>query len=152
MKKSTEKKLRSAETVITRSFIDRKRKVDTAVLEDSRNILKESNSNVTLAYLYGYYVSICQIPSWDLTNDFKVAKQVGLSERKVADSRRKLTKMGWIRFDTHTYLGVKYGLWYIGKEVVAMKMGIETSLEEFCNAGIITDEEYAQLEGREINE
>ncbi len=124
-----------------------------AVIEEQRNITKECNGNVLPAYLYNYYISICQIPSWDLTNDTMVAKQLGVSVRKIADTRRLLTKLGWIRFDTHTHRGTSYGMWYIGKEVVATKVGLETPLEDYVAVGIVTEEEYQaamqQLEDEE---
>ena len=71
-----------------------------------------------------------------------VAKQLGVSIRKIADTRRLLTKLGWIRFDTHTHRGTSYGMWYIGKEVVATKVGLETPLEDYVAVGIVTEEEY----------
>lgn len=143
MKKVTERALENSQHILSRAFIDRNRTVPQAILEEKRQIIKEAD--VTAAYLYDYYVTICQIPSWDLTNDKKIAKQIGLTLRKVADTRRKLAKLGWIRFDTHAYKGVKYGLWYLGKEVVAAKIGHETSLEEFNELGILTEEEYEKL-------
>ena len=71
-----------------------------------------------------------------------VAKQLGIAERKVADTRRQLTKLGWIRFDTHTHRGIRYGIWYIGKEVVATKFGIDTTIEEYIEIGVVTKEEH----------
>lgn len=143
MKKVTKRALESSQHILSRAFIDRKRIAQQAILQEKRQIIREAD--VTAAYLYDYYVTICQIPSWDLTNDTMVAKQVGLTERKVADTRRRLTKLGWVRFDTHVHKGVKHGLWYIGKEVVAAKIGQETSMEEFNELGILTDEEYDKL-------
>lgn len=143
MKKVTQKRIEKSEQFLARSFIDRIRTSQVAIQEEQRKIIKESN--VTAAYLYNYYVSICNVPSWDLTNDGKVAKQTGLSSRKVADTRRLLTSLGWIRFDVHTHGGVRYGLWYIGKEVVAMKIGMETTLDEYHAKGVITTEEYEVL-------
>lgn len=112
MKKVAEKQF------ISKCFIDKTE--PTAILADKCNIIKEAS--VTAAYLYDYYISICKVPVWDLTDDAKVAKQIGLTERQVAENRRLLTKLGWIRLDTHTHKDVKYGLWYIGKEVVAAKL------------------------------
>lgn len=124
----------------------------TAVLDEQRSITKACNGNVLPAYLYNYYVSICQIPSWDLTNDSMVAKQLGIVERKVADTRRLLTKLGWIRFDTHTHKGVRYGIWYIGKEVVAAKFGTDTTIDEYISLGIVTNEEEQLLkQAKEIS-
>ena len=143
MKKVTENALYRSQQMMSRAIIDRKRKAQQAILVEKRHIIKEAD--VTAAYLYDYYVSICQIPSWDLTDDTMVAKQIGLSQRKVADTRRRLTKLGWIRLDTHIHGGVKHGLWYIGKEVVAAKMNQETTLEEYNALGIITDDEYEKV-------
>lgn len=143
MKKKTMLQLQKSEQLLARAFIDRVKTSQVAVLEEQRKIIKELN--VTGAYLYNYYVSICMVPTWDLTDDNKVAKQCGLTPRKVADTRRALTALGWIRFDVFTRLGVKYGLWYIGKEVVAAKFNSETTLEEFNELGIITDEEMKNL-------
>ncbi len=143
MKQVTVNALHKAEHFLGRVFIDRRAKKNNAVIEEQRSITKACDGNVLPAYLYNYYVSVCQVPSWDLTNDNKVAKQLGISERKVADTRRKLGKLGWIRFDTHTHRNVKYGFWYIGKEVVAMKFGIDTPIEEYIALGIVTEDEHA---------
>ena len=143
MKKTTLSNIQKAEHFISRAIIDRKAKKQNAVLEEQRSITKLAEGNVLPAYLYNYYVSICQIPTWDLTNDSKVAKQRGITERKVANTRRFLTKHEWIRLDTHKHNGVTYGIWYLGKEVVQAKIGMDTTLEEFRDLGIILDEEYA---------
>ena len=143
MKKTTLSNIQKAEHFISRAIIDRKAKKQNAVLEEQRSITKLAEGNVLPAYLYNYYVSICQIPTWDLTNDSKVAKQLGISERKVANTRRFLTKHAWIRLDTHKHNGVTYGIWYLGKEVVQAKIGMDTTLEEFRDLGIILEEEYA---------
>ena len=143
MKKTTLSNIQKAEHFISRAIIDRKAKKQNAVLEEQRSITKLAEGNVLPAYLYNYYVSICQIPTWDLTNDSKVAKQLGITERKVANTRRFLTKHEWIRLDTHKHNGVTYGIWYLGKEVVRAKIGMNTTLEEFRDLGIILDEEYA---------
>ncbi len=143
MKKTTLDNIQRTEHFVSRAVIDRKVKKLNAVLEEQRSITKLAEGNVLPAYLYNYYVSICQIPTWDLTNDSKVAKQLGITERKVADTRRFLTKREWIRLDTHKHNGVTYGIWYLGKEVVQAKIGMDTTLEEFRDLGIILDEEYA---------
>ena len=90
---------------------------------------------------------------WDLTNDAKIAKQLGHTERAVADTRRKLTKAGWILFEVHTYHGIKHGIWYIGKEVVASKLATrgETTLEELKEIGVILDTEYIIAIEYELN-
>ena len=141
MKKTTEKALERAQHILTRVFIDRKRSITAAMLEEGRAIIRECKGSTTAAYLYNYYVSICQVPSWDLTDDTRVAKQVGLTSRQVADNRRLLTKLGWVRFDTHKHNNVKYGLWYIGKEVVAATINRETNLDDYNELGLLTDEE-----------
>lgn len=159
MKQVTTNALNKAEHFLSRVFIDRRAKKQTAVLDEQRSITKACNGNVLPAYLYNYYVSICQIPSWDLTNDSMVAKQLGIVERKVADTRRLLTKLGWIRFDTHTHKGVRYGIWYIGKEVVAAKFGTDTTIDEYISLGIVTNEEHklltqvnkTELQGDDVN-
>ena len=81
---------------------------------------------------------------WDLTNDAKVAKQLGHTVRAVADTRRKLVNAGWILFEVHVYQGIKHGLWYIGKEVVSSKLAStgNTSLEELKEIGVILESEY----------
>lgn len=152
MKNTVKKNIENAETMIARGFIDRKKKTDAAVLEEKRKIIKECNGNVTPAYLYDYYVSIVNIPVWDLTNDFMIAKMLGLTPRKVADTRRLLTKLGWIRFDIHTHNNVRYGLWYIGKDVVAYRMGRDSSLKELRELGLVLDTEGPQDEKGEDNE
>lgn len=142
MKDITYRRIQQSEQFLSRAFIDRKNKKDSAILAEQRSITKECKGNVLPAYLYNYYVSICQIPSWNLTNDAMVAKQLGVTERKVADTRRMLTKLGWIRFDTHKHNGIQYGMWYLGKEVVAAKIGLGTTLDEYYNLGVVTNEEY----------
>ncbi len=139
MKQSTVNKMDNTASMIARVFIDRRLKKDTAVLAEKRQIIKATN--VTCAYLYDYYVSICQVPSWDLTDDSKIARQCGLSVRQVRDARLKLTNEGWIRFETHKHKSVKYGLWYIGKEVVAYRITQESSLEDFYELGILLGSE-----------
>ncbi len=74
--------------------------------------------------------------------DSKVAKQLGASARAVANNRRKLQKAGWIRFTKHVHNGIEYGLWYIGKDVVAASLDKDTSLEKLHDLGLITDDEY----------
>lgn len=142
MKETTRKQIEQGTHFLSRVYIDRKNKKSNAILEEQRRITKECGGNVLPAYLYNYYVSICQIPNWDLTNDAKVAKQLGITVRKVADTRRLLTRLEWIRLDTHKHNGVSHGIWYIGKEVVQARIGVDTTLEEFQELGVITDEEY----------
>lgn len=150
MKKTTERQIQQSEHFLSRCFIDRVRNVPTAILADKRKIIKEAQ--VMAAYLYDYYISICKVPIWDLTDDAKIAKQIGLTVRQVSDNRRLLTKLGWIRLDTHTHKGIKYGLWYIGKEVVAAKFNADTPLEEFNALGILTDEELARIQDGLVGE
>lgn len=130
--------------VIGRVVIDRRRNTDIAIMEETRAIDREFKSKLTPSALYSYYISISCIPMWDLTNDAKIAKQLGHTERAVADTRRKLTKAGWILFEVHTYQGVKYGTWYIGKEVVASQLAKtkDTTLEELKQIGVILEDEY----------
>lgn len=118
MKKTTLSNIQKAEHFISRAIIDRKATSRMLCLKSKEALLKLAEGNVLPAYLYNYYVSICQIPTWDLTNDSKIAKQLGITERKVANTRRFLTKHEWIRLDTHKHNGVTYGIWYLGKEVV----------------------------------
>lgn len=143
MKNTTLKQIQQVGQFISKAIVDRRSKKQNAVIEEQRSITKECNGNVLPAYLYNYYVSICQIPSWDLTNDAKVAKQLGVSERKIADTRRLLTKKEWIRLDTHKHGDVMYGIWYLGREVVQAKIGVDTSLEEYKDLGVILEDEYA---------
>ena len=143
MKKVTADAIQRTTQFLSRAIIDRRTKKSVAVLEEQRAITRECNGDVLPAYLYNYYVSICQIPSWDLTNDSKIAKQLGVTERRVANTRRLLSKLGWIRFDTHKHGGVSYGMWYIGKEVVAAKLGVDTAIEEYVALGIVSEEEAA---------
>ena len=144
MKSITQKMIQNPSGVIGRAIIDRRRHTDIAIMEETRAIDREFNSKLTPSALYNYYISISCIPMWDLTNDAKVAKQLGHSERVVAETRRKLTKAGWILFEVHTHQNIKYGLWYIGKEVVASKLAATgtSSLEELKEIGVILDSEY----------
>jgi hypothetical protein len=152
MKETTLRQVQQLDHFLGRVIIDRKLKKANAVLEEQRRITKECGGNVLPAYLYNYYVSICQIPTWDLTDDAKIAKQLGITQRKVADTRRLLTKMNWIKFDTHRHGGVAYGMWFIGKEVVEARIGVDTRLEEFVELGVITSEEYDVAKGCENKE
>lgn len=145
MKKVTANALHRSTQFLSRAIIDRRTKKSVAVLDEQRAITKECTGDVLPAYLYNYYVTICQIPSWDLTNDKMVAKQLGVTERRVANTRRLLSRLGWIRLDTHKHGGVSYGMWYIGKEVVAAKLGIDTAIEEYVALGIVTEEEAASI-------
>jgi len=141
MKEVTKKYINASEdNLLGRAFVDRSRKTTSAVLEEKRKLVSEFNGNTTAAYLYDYYMNICQIPTWDLTNDAKIGKQLGLTTRKVGDTRRALTKAGWIRFDVHTYKGVRYALWYIGKDLVKYKMGRESTLQDYKDLGLIVEE------------
>lgn len=151
MKKTTLKQIQQVEHFISKAIVDRRSKKQNAVIDEQRAITKECNGNVLPAYLYNYYISICQIPSWDLTNDAKVAKQLGISERKVADTRRLLTKKEWIRLDTHRHGEVSYGVWYLGRDVVKAKLGVNTSLEEYKDLGVILNEEYEVAKKYEID-
>ena len=94
MKKVTADAIHRTTQFLSRAIIDRRTKKSVAVLEEQRAITRECNGDVLPAYLYNYYVSICQIPSWDLTNDSKIAKQLGVTERRVANTRRLLSKLG----------------------------------------------------------
>lgn len=142
MKETTRKTIDRVEQFMSRAIIDRRNKKYNAIIEEQRSITKECKGNVLPAYLYNYYVSICAIPTWNLNNDAMVAKQLGVTERKIADTRRLLAKKGWIRFDVHKHNSTTYALWYIGKEVVAAKLGVDTELEEYLNLGIALEEEY----------
>lgn len=123
-----------------KTAICNKRTVNAAILAEKRQIIKEIN--ISAAYLYDYYISMCQIPVWDLTDDTLVAKMSGMTKRQVGDNRRLLTEKGWIRLHTYMADGKKHGEWYIGKDVVAEKFSQETSTKRFNELGIITDEEY----------
>lgn len=141
MKVNTRKRLDNVATkIFSRVVIDRKVKKSAAILEEKRRIIKDIN--ISAAYLYDYYISVCQIPVWDLTDDDMVAKQSGMTKRQVADNRRRLTEEGWIRLHTYVADGKKHGEWYIGKAVVAERFTQETSTKRFNELGIITDEEY----------
>lgn len=141
MKAITKKKLDNVNTkIFGRVVIDRKVNKTAAILAEKRQIIKEIN--VSAAYLYDYYISVCQIPVWDLTDDVMVAKMSGMTKRQVGDNRRLLTDKGWIRLHTYMADGKKHGEWYIGKAVVAEKFTQETSVKRFNELGIITDEEY----------
>jgi len=130
--------------MIGRAIIDRKRKISSSVLAEQRAIDREFGAKLTSSALYSYYISICQNTTWDLLDDEKVAKQLGSTQRAVADHRRKLTKAGWIKFDKFNFKGTEYGVWFIGKEVVAANVAKATP-KELNTLGIITDEEYAGM-------
>jgi len=150
MKRVTGKVLEHAISgVLSRPFIDRSVKKDNAILEEQRKITKEFGGNTTPAYLYNYYVTICHRPTWDLSDDAKVAKQLGLTTRKVADTRRQLTKAGWIYFVVSKHQQFKQAYWFIGKEVVElskrMLVGETLTDEELLEAGLISTDEYNRL-------
>lgn len=143
MKAITRKMIDNPNGVIGRAVIDRRRHTDVAILAEAREIDREFKSVLTPSALYSYYISISQIPMWDLTDDKKVAKQLGHTERAVAENRRKLTKAGWILFEVHTHQGTKHGLWFIGKEVVKARLAKEQAeLEDWLDVGVILEEEY----------
>ena len=133
--------INSSNAVLARAFIDRSRKTQSAVEDEKRALIKEFNHSTTPAYLYDYYMGICQRPTWDLTDDSKVAKQTGLTVRTVRDTRLRLQKAGWIRFDTFTHGGIKYGLWYIGKTIVSYQFGKDSTLADFEELGITLPED-----------
>lgn len=147
MKAITQKMINNPSGVVGRVVIDRTRNTAAAILKETRDIDKEFNSKLIPSALYNYYISVCQVPMWDLTNDKKVAQVLGHTVRAVSDTRRKLTKGGWILFDTHMDKGIKYGTWYIGKEVVASQLSREksTSLEELKDIGVLLDDEYGLI-------
>jgi len=151
MKKTTLKQVQQVEHFISKAIVDRRSKKQNAVIDEQRAITKECNGNVLPAYLYNYYISICQIPSWDLTDDAKVAKQLGVSERKIADTRRLLVKKEWVRLDTHRHGDVSYGVWYLGRDVVKAKIGVSTSLEDYKDLGVILDDEYEIAKKYEVD-
>ena len=135
--------------VLSRPFIDRSTKTINAQIAEQRSITKEFGGNVTPAYLYNYYVTICVKPTWDLTDDGKVAKQLGLTTRKVSDTRRALTKAGWINFVVNSTGKFKQAFWFIGKDVVALSTkllnGSEVSDVQLLDTGLISDDEYSRL-------
>lgn len=150
MKAITEKILQTAiNGVLSRPFIDRSTKTINAVIEEQRKITKEFKGNTTPAYLYNYYMTICYRPTWDLTDDTKVAKQLGMSTRKVADTRRQLTKSGWINFTVSKNQKFKQAYWFIGKDVVAlstsMLKGDSVTDEQLLQAGLLEEEEFTRL-------
>ena len=143
MKVITKKMIDNVSGVIGRAIIDRRRKAESAILFEMRQIAKEFGSPLTPGLLYNYYVSISQVPMWDLTNDEKVGKELGYSARSVADNRRKLEKVGWILFKVHIHNGIKYGSWFIGKEVVESELSRgKGTLEIALKTGVILQEEY----------
>lgn len=147
MKAMTSKMVENKNGVVGRAIIDRRRKTDVAILAETREIDKEFGTKLTPSALYNYYISISQVPMWDLTDDTKIARVLGHSVRSVADSRRKLTKAGWIKFEVHTHNSIKYGTWYIGKEVVESRLAKDKSsdLEELKDIGILLEDEYDSL-------
>jgi hypothetical protein len=128
--------------MIGRAIVDRKRSVSSSILSEQRAIDREFGVKLTPSALYSYYISICQNTTWDLLDDSKVSKQLGHTPRAVADTRRKLQKSGWIKFDKFKHRGIEYGIWYIGKDVVKANLTKDTTLEELNELGLITDEEY----------
>ena len=134
--------------VVGRAIVDRRRKTEIAVMLETRAIDREFNSRLTPSALYNYYISICTNPMWDLTNNKKIGKELGHTERAVKDNRAKLSKAGWIKFDVHSYKGVRYGTWYLGKEVVASRVNTGTAtLDELLNMGVVLEEEYEFVKG-----
>lgn len=129
--------------VESKTIIGNKCSTEAALLEDIRILTKLFKSPLTPAMLYNYYVSISQVPMWDLTNDEKVGKELGYSARSVADNRRKLEKAGWILFKVHIHNGIKYGSWFIGREVVESELSRgKGTLEIALKTGVILQEEY----------
>ena len=135
--------------VLSRPFIDRTTTTLNSQIREQRAITKEFKGNPTPAYIYNYYITICHKPTWDLTDDAKVAKQLGMSTRKVADTRRSLTKSGWINFVVSSTGKFRQAFWFIGKDVVAMSgkllTGMEVTDKDLLDNGLVTSEEYNKL-------
>jgi len=111
-------------------------------------INREFGSPLTPAMLYNYYMSICLVRSYDLTDDVKVGRQIGYPSKTVGNVRRKLQRANWLYFDKFTHKGKAYGQWFIGKDVVAsykMKEG-KLTLKEQHTLGLITDDNYKLVE------
>ena len=142
MKQITKNALNS--TFSSRAVVDRIRDTKASHLVEQVNINKEFKSPLTPAMLYNYYMSICLVPHYDLTDDTKVSKQLGYPAKTVGNVRRKLQKASWIFFTKFMHEGVGYGKWYIGKDVVnAYKLNEGTlTLQEQFELGVITEEEY----------
>jgi len=137
--------------MLGRAVIDRKRKTESSILIEQRAISLEFKTPLSPALLYNYYISICQVSAYDLTNDVKVGKQLGYSARAVGDVRRKLQTGNWIHFHKFSHKHITYGMWYIGKDVVeAFRLNESPSIEVLKELGIVLDAEYEiakELEG-----
>lgn len=146
MKKITENAINS--TFLATAIVDRVRDTKSSYLLEQVKINKEFGSPLTPAMLYNYYISVCLIRSYDLTNDNVVGKQLGYPAKTVGNVRRKLQKANWILFDKFTHKGKVYGQWFLGKEVVGsykLKKGSIT-LKEQLELGLITVDEYSIVE------
>ncbi len=139
-------KLDADDAILSRAFVDRSRKIMGAIEYEKRELIKEFNQNTTPAFLYDYYISICQRPTWDLTDDAKVAKETGLSPRTVKETRLKLQRAQWIRLDTFKYRGVKYALWFIGKAIVEHRFNSKSTIADFERLGLIIPSDTGSAE------
>jgi len=109
---------------------------------EQTDLNKQFKTPLSPATLYSYYISVCLVKSYDLTDDKKVATVLGYSERTVGNLRRKLTNANWILFESHVYHGKKYAQWYIGKDVVARyQAGTGITLKEQVELGLVTTQE-----------
>jgi len=149
MKKITLNSLNSK--FISTAVIDRTRDIKSSMQSEQTKLNKEFRTPLSPATLYAYYVSVCLVKSFDLTDDKKVATVLGYPLRSVADARRKLTKGNWILFESHIYQGKKYGQWYIGTDVVAKyQSGTGITLKEQVKLGLITEQEALAVEPDDI--
>lgn len=130
------------------AVIDRIRDTKSSYLIEQVRINKDFNSPLTPALLYNYYIGVCLVKSYDLTDDSTIGRQLGYPAKTVGNVRRKLQNSGWILFEKFTYKGKAYGQWFIGKEVVTtfkLKEG-RLSLQEQFELGVITESEYRIIE------
>ena len=134
------------------AIVDRIRDTKSSYLLEQVAINKEFKSPLTPALLYNYYISVCLIKSYDLTNDAVVGRQLGYPAKTIGNVRRKLQKANWIHFDKFTHKGKSYGQWFLGLDVVVRYKTMEgnLSMEEQLKLGVITVDEY-NLVG-ELNE
>ena len=126
------------------AVVDRVRDAKSSMLMEQLHINKEFNSPLTPALLYNYYISVCMIRSYDLTNDIAVGRQLGYPAKTIGNVRRKLQKASWVHFEKFKHGGKTYGHWYIGKEVVIAykhKKG-DLTVDEMLELGLVTAEEH----------
>lgn len=83
--------------------------------EDKRQIIKDTK-DVTVAYLYDHYYWLQHNDEETVCLDQNTAEALELPVAVISKCRRKLMKLGWIRYDAHRYKGDLCVILKVGKQ------------------------------------